>query len=159
MLSALSTCSLSFLPPTSSLRGAQSPYKMALPVVKTLQDCADFSRTVAPFLPQLYDLPNQILAHYNDFEALKSVYLSTNPLITAFAFALFITPIFLIVSEVNKNYSQVDRCWSILPTVYNVHYCVWAHKNGLNATKLDHLIAFSVIWSVCKNVVETRASD
>ena len=122
---------------------------MALPLVKTISDAADYSQTVAPFIPQLYSLPDQILAHYNDVEALKAVYLNTNPLITAFAFSLFVSPIFLIVSEVNRNYSQVDRCWSILPTLYNAHYCVWAHMKGLNTDRLDHLIAFSVIWSVC----------
>lgn len=121
---------------------------MALPVVATLQDCATFSKTVTPFIPQLYDLPNQIFAHYNDLTALKAIYTTTNPLVIAFAFALFVSPIFLIVAEVNKNYSQVDRCWSILPTIYNVHYCVWAHMNGLNTQRLDNLIAFSVIWSV-----------
>jgi hypothetical protein len=32
----------------------------ALPLVKTLSDCADYSKTVEPFLPQLYDLPYRV---------------------------------------------------------------------------------------------------
>ena len=74
--------------------------------------------------------------------------MATNPLITAFAFSLFLVPIFLLVSEVNKNYSQVDRMWSLLPTVYNAHYVVYAHCAGLETQRLDNLLAFSVVWSV-----------
>lgn len=121
---------------------------MALPNVTIPADCADFSLTVLPYIPQLYELPTQIFGNYNDLEALKLLYVSTNPLISAFAFALFISPIFLIVSEVNKNYSQVDRCWSILPTLYNIHYCVWAHLAGLSTARLDNLVAFSIVWSL-----------
>ncbi|KAG9972254.1 hypothetical protein KCU78_g23403, partial [Aureobasidium melanogenum] len=107
------------------------PVGTALPLVKTLADTVDFSKTVLPFIDQLYALPQQILQAGADTQALKHLYLSTNPLISGLAFALAITPIFLVVSEVNKNYSQVDRCWSLLPTVYNIHYNVWARLNGL----------------------------
>jgi steroid 5-alpha reductase family enzyme len=110
---------------------------MALPLVKTLPECADYAKTVQPFLPQLYDLPYQIAAHY----------VNTNPLMTALAFAtMFVTPIVLAVSEINRNYSQVDRLWSMLPAIYNVHYAIWAHLNGLPTTKLDHVMALSLIW-------------
>jgi steroid 5-alpha reductase family enzyme len=118
-----------------------------LPRVKSLQDCADFSKTVAPYLPQLWTLPQQILARYNDLDALKHLYLSTNPLITGFAFAMyFLAPVVLIVSEVNKNYSQVDRVWSMLPVLYNCHYAIWAHLAGVPAQRLDHVMAVSILW-------------
>jgi steroid 5-alpha reductase family enzyme len=66
---------------------------------------------------------------------------------TALAFAtMFVTPIVLAVSEINRNYSQVDRLWSLLPAIYNVHYAVWAHLNGLPTMKLDHVMAVSIIW-------------
>lgn len=121
---------------------------MALPVVKTLAECNNFKNTVLPYLPQLYDLPQQLLQSWNNPTELQNIYLATNPLITAAAFSLALVPVFLLVSELNKNYSQVDRMWSLLPTIYNAHYVVYAHMSGLNTERLDNLIAFSVVWSV-----------
>lgn len=120
---------------------------MALPLVKTLPECADYFKTVEPFLPQYYDLPHKVAAHITDPQALKALYVNTNPLMTALAFAtMFVTPIVLAVSEINRNYSQVDRLWSLLPAIYNVHYAVWAHLNRLPTMKLDHVMAVSIIW-------------
>lgn len=121
---------------------------MALPVVKSLEACADFSHTVLPYAGQLYDLPQQLIQSYNHPTELLNIYLATNPLISAFAFSLFLAPLFLIVSEINKNYSQVDRCWSILPTIYNAHFVTYAHLSGLPTQRLDNLLAVSVVWSV-----------
>lgn len=121
---------------------------MALPVIKTLQDCADFTKTVEPYIPQLYTLPNHIFTSITDAAALKHLYISTNPLITGFAFSLFLIPIFLVVSEVNRNYSQVDRVWSILPTLYNAHYAAWARLNGLPTQRVDNVLAFGVVWTL-----------
>lgn len=121
---------------------------MALPVVKTLAECNSFKNTVLPYLPQLYALPQQLLQSWNNPTELQNIYLATNPLITAAAFSLALVPVFLLVSEFNRNYSQVDRMWSLLPTIYNAHYVVYAHMSGLNTERLDNLIAFSVVWSV-----------
>ena len=121
---------------------------MALPAVKSVLDCADFNQAVTPFIPQLYELPQQLLQAISSPQALKALYLSTNPLISAFAFSLFLSPIFFVVAEINKNYSQVDRCWSILPTLYNAHYVMYAHLAGLPTARMDVLMAFSTIWSV-----------
>ena len=121
---------------------------MALPVVKTFADVVDFDKTVLFFVPQLYELPHRLLDSITDPNALLNVYTTTNPFVTAFAFALFISPIFLIVSEVNKNYSQVDRVWSILPTIYNIHFAVFARLTGLPTKRLDTLALVSIIWSV-----------
>ncbi len=121
---------------------------MALPVVKTVMDCADFSRTVTPFLPQLRPLPGILLESATNPAALRQIYLDTNPLISGFALSIALFPIFLILSEVNKNYSQVDRVWSILPTLYNAHYAIYAHLMGLETKRLDTLLAASCIWSV-----------
>jgi|SRR5690242_170144 len=119
---------------------------LAIPLLKELPECADLEKTVLPYLPQLYDLPSRIIESINDRQALLHVYASTNPLILGLAFALFMTPIVLVVSEFNRNYSQVDRLWSILPVIYNVHYDVWAHLNGLPTAKVDHIMALTVIW-------------
>lgn len=124
---------------------------MALPVVHTLTECADFTQTVSPYIYQLYDLPQQILQSYSNTTELYNLYLSTNPVISGFAFSLLLAPIFLLVSEVNRNCSQVDRCWSILPTLYNAHFTIYAHLSELPTKRLDNLLAFSVLWSVCSS--------
>lgn len=121
---------------------------MSLPVVKTLADCADIQKTVLPYLPQLYDLPQQILQSYSNLTELQALYLATNPLITALAFSLALAPVVLVVSEINKNYSQVDRLWSFLPTIYIAHYCAYSHMAGLPTHRLDTLTAASIIWTV-----------
>jgi steroid 5-alpha reductase family enzyme len=124
------------------------PAGVAMPIIKTLTDCASYSTTVEPYIPQLYALPEQILANIGDLEALKNIYASTNPIISGFAFSLALFPIFLVVSEVNRNWSQVDRVWSILPTLYHIHYAVWARMNGLETQRVDNVMAFSVLWSI-----------
>ncbi|PSN67892.1 DUF1295-domain-containing protein [Corynespora cassiicola Philippines] len=122
--------------------------EMTIPVIKSPPECADFSKTVEPYLPQLYELPYKIFERINDFEALQHLYVTTNPLISSLGFALFLTPIVLILSEFNRNYSQVDRLWSILPVIYNCHYDLWAHLNGLPTQRLDHVMAVTVLWGV-----------
>ena len=121
---------------------------MALPIVNTLAECSDFSKTVLPYVSQLYDLPYQLVQSYSNPTELYNIYLVTNPLISSLAFSLFLAPVFLLVSEINKNYSQVDRCWSLLPTIYNAHYVLYAHLSGLPRSRLDNLIACSTAWSV-----------
>ena len=130
---------------------------MALPVIRALADCADYSKTVLPYTRQLYDLPQQIFDNITNLQALKVLYVSTNPLILAFAFSLFLFPIFLIVSEINRNYSQVDRCWSILPTIYNAHYTAYAHATGISTRRLDVLLLLSTFWSVSVHLEPQRA--
>ncbi|RWA12390.1 hypothetical protein EKO27_g2702 [Xylaria grammica] len=121
---------------------------MALPAVKSLSDCTDYSKVVEPFLPQLYELPSNILSTLTSGESLLGLYASTNPLISGFAFSIFLGGIILIVSEVNRNYSQVDRLWSLLPTFYNVHFFAWTHLNNLPSQRVDLVLFWSVIWSV-----------
>jgi hypothetical protein len=121
---------------------------MALPALNSFEECADFYKTVVPYIPQLYNLPQQLLNSYSNLEELKALYLATNPLITAAALAAFLCPILWLASEVNKNYSQVDRIWSILPTIYIGHYVVYAHMIGMETERLDNLVTCFVIWSV-----------
>ena len=130
---------------------------MALPVIKSIVDCTDFSKTVSPYIGQLYDLPQQLFDNITNLQALKVLYVATNPLISAFAFSLFLFPIFLVVSEINRNYSQVDRCWSILPTIYNAHFTAYAHATGLATRRLDMLLLFSTFWSVGVHLQSQRA--
>ncbi|KAK5173860.1 uncharacterized protein LTR77_002541 [Saxophila tyrrhenica] len=120
---------------------------MALPVITSLADCADFSKTVEPYIPQLYAFPSNFANAITNPEALKHLYLTTNPIISGLAFSIATFPIFFIVAEINKNYSQVDRVWSILPTIYHIHYAVWARLNGMPTQLVDNVLAFSVVWS------------
>ncbi|KAK6434559.1 hypothetical protein LTR95_009258 [Oleoguttula sp. CCFEE 5521] len=119
----------------------------AIPVVKTLSECASYSHTIEPYLPQLYSLPEQIWTHITDPVALRNVYVATNPVISGLAFSIALFPIFLVVSEVNRNWSQVDRVWSILPTLYHIHYAVWGRMSGLNTDKVDKILLFSLLWT------------
>lgn len=121
---------------------------MALPVLKSLQDCGDYSKTVEPFIPQLYDLPYQVWDAITKPEQLKLLYIATNPLVSAFAVSLVLGGIFFIVSEVNKNYSQVDRMWSVIPNLYVIHLAFWARLAGLPHGRIDLVAAFTTIWSV-----------
>lgn len=67
---------------------------------------------------------------------------------TAIAFTIATMPIFLLVTEINKNYSQVDRIWSILPTVFHAHWAIWARLNGLPTKRVDNILACSVMWTL-----------
>lgn len=120
----------------------------ALPTVHSLTDCADLSKTVLAYLPQFYDVPQLAAQAWHHPELLKSIYLSTNPLVTSVVFSLALAAVVLVISEINRNYSQVDRIWSILPTVYNAHYVAYAHLSGLPTERLDHVLALSCLWSV-----------
>ena len=76
------------------------------------------------------------------------LYLNTNPLLFGFALSVFLGAVFLLAAEVNRNYSQVDRFWSLLPTLYIAHFNLWAHLSGLPTQRLDVILALSVTWSV-----------
>jgi hypothetical protein len=120
---------------------------MLLPALKSLRDCSDYSLTVEPFIPQLYALPARLL-DVRSLEGLTQLYIETNPLLSAFAVSVFLGLGFLIVSEVNRNYSQVDRLWSILPNLYVAHLAIWARLAGLPHSRIDLVAAFTTAWSV-----------
>lgn len=123
---------------------------MVLPVLMSVQDCANYTKTVEPFLPQLYALPQKLLDNALDPSALRQIYVETNPLISGLAFSIFLGFIFLIVSEINRNYSQVDRMWSILPNLYIVHLAVWAHLADISSDRITLVATASTIWSVSR---------
>lgn len=133
---------------------------MALPLIQSGADVT-FSNTVSPYIPQLYNLFQKVFQSISDPHALTEIYLSTNPLISAFAFSLFLAPIFLVVSEINKNYSQVDRFWSILPTVFNAHYALYAHALGLPTGRLDTVLVLSTLWTVrtLRQIIHDKLTD
>ncbi len=121
---------------------------MALPSLHTLQDCADYSKVVEPFLPQLYELADKLVQATRARQGFLDLYATTNPLVSGFALSVLLGSVFLVVSEYNKNYSQVDRCWSLLPTAYIAHFNVWARMAGIPSPRLDAALFFSILWSV-----------
>lgn len=123
---------------------------MALPLLNSLEDCADFGKAVKPYIPQLYALPEKLLDVFAGRESLLRLYTETNPLISGFAISVALGAVFLVVAEINRNYSQVDRCWSLLPTLYIAHFDAWARLTGLPTRRLDVALLFSAIWSVSR---------
>lgn len=121
---------------------------LPLPDIQSVADCASFSHSVLPFLAQLQSLPTTVSESSKDLASLKEIYLSTNPLVTAVAFCLFLAGLAFTFSELVGNHSQVDRLWSILPTVYNAHFAIWARMVGIKSESLDTILLISAIWSV-----------
>jgi hypothetical protein len=123
---------------------------LSLPALKSVTECADFDLAVRPYIPQLLELPHNLRAIVDSdskIQDLTLLYLNTNPLVSSLAFALVLSVIVLFVSEVNKNYSQVDRLWSILPALYIGQYAAWAHLNGLPTQRLDNVAVVGATWS------------
>ncbi|KAA8894243.1 hypothetical protein FN846DRAFT_975146 [Sphaerosporella brunnea] len=117
----------------------------ALPTVATPVDCASFSKTVAPYFHQLS--LSHLLPLLRGEIAPKEWYLATNPAITAILFALFISLVVFVSAEINRNFSQVDRLWSILPAVYTGHFALWSHLHGIESERVDTLAMLVALWS------------
>lgn len=121
---------------------------VALPKIASLSDCADFSKTILPFVPQLRALPELLGQTWSSPQDLKQLYLATNPVISALAVALALIPLLIIISEIKQNSSQIDQLWSIIPGICNAHFVLYAHLAGLPTQRLDTLLAVSTLWSV-----------
>lgn len=121
---------------------------MAVPTLLRFEDCASWAKTVEPYIPQLYELPSKVVDVLQGRQGLVELYTQTNPLISGFAISIALGAVFLVVAEFNKNYSQVDRCWSILPTFYIAHFDLWARLTGVPSQRIDAILVFGVAWSV-----------
>lgn len=119
-----------------------------LPALVSLEQCSDWSKTVEPFIPQFYELPGRLLDTFKTGGSFLELYRTTNPLVSGLACSIFLGAVFLVAAEVNRNYSQVDRFWSLLPTFYIAHFDVWARLNGVPHQRVDAALLFSVLWSV-----------
>lgn len=123
---------------------------MAVPTLLRFEDCASWAKTVEPYIPQLYELPSKVVDVFQGRQGLLELYTQTNPLISGFAFSVALGAVFLVVAEFNKNYSQVDRCWSLLPTFYIAHFDLWARLTGVPSQRIDAILVFGVAWSVSR---------
>jgi steroid 5-alpha reductase family enzyme len=131
---------------------------LAVPVVTFLEQAATWSKTVEPYYSQLQALPSQLMNVAAGRETLLELYVNTNPLVTGFAVSVALGAVFLVVAEITRNYSQVDRCWSILPTFYNAHFALWARLAGYPHQRVDAVLLWSVIWSVSPSHVKAMSS-
>ncbi|KHJ32119.1 putative duf1295 domain protein [Erysiphe necator] len=121
---------------------------MALPIVGSLKDCCSFEQTVTRYISQLYEFPSHVINTWHSPASLGNLYLATNPFIGGLIFSLFVAFALYLVSEVNGNVSLIDQSWSILPSIYNIHYVTYARLSGLNTKRLEVLVFVSVIWSI-----------
>jgi hypothetical protein len=121
---------------------------MAPPTLYTLEECSEWSKAVTPFIPQLYEFPHKLLRVILQREGFLDLYINTNPVVSGFAISVFLGLVFLVVSEINRNYSQVDRCWSLLPSMYIAHFDIWARLAGVPTQRIDAALLFCVLWSV-----------
>ncbi|KAF3386191.1 hypothetical protein F1880_000457 [Penicillium rolfsii] len=121
---------------------------LPLPRVESLVDYTSFKLTVLPYLAQLQWLPASLQEAGRNLDSLTEVYLATNPMVSALALCSVLAGVFFLAAEINRNFSQVDRFWSILPAVYNVHFAIWARLAGIRTQALDTIAVISVIWSI-----------
>lgn len=127
---------------------------MVLYTLQTLEDCASYAKAVEPYIDELWELPAAILNGIDGFirgsdgPTLLELYGRTNPLVLGFALSLFLGSVFFVLSELNGNYSQVDRFWSLLPTLYIAHFNLWSRLSGRLSRRLDIVLLFSTAWSV-----------
>ncbi|KDN60580.1 hypothetical protein CSUB01_02079 [Colletotrichum sublineola] len=117
---------------------------MALPSVSSLEECSEWAKVAEPYIPQLLDLPRKIAASPH---SLPQIYFETNPLVSGFAFSLLIAVITLGLSEYHRNYSQIDRLWSLLPNWYALHTAAWAYLNGEPSQRVALAGVATTIWS------------
>lgn len=75
-------------------------------------------------------------------------YKQTNPLATSILFSVGLSVFTLILSEITRNFSQVDRLWSILPAVYVCHYAYWSRINDMQCDRADTAAVIAVAWSL-----------
>ncbi|EPS44305.1 hypothetical protein H072_1704 [Dactylellina haptotyla CBS 200.50] len=85
---------------------------------------------------------------FNGKRAFQDAYQQTDPLATSILASVILSGLTLIVSEITRNFSQVDRLWSILPAIYIVHYSHWASLNNVHSDRVDTAAVIAVIWSV-----------
>lgn len=136
-----------------------SQLKMALPALQVFENCAEWNKTIEPYLPQLYELPAKLLDVLQSRQGFVELYTQTNPLISGLAFSIVLGFIFLVVSEINQNFSQVDRCWSILPTFYVAHFDLWARLSGIDSSRIDTILLFCTAWTVSRGTHHPSRQD
>ncbi|KAH8549713.1 hypothetical protein BGW37DRAFT_500525 [Umbelopsis sp. PMI_123] len=100
----------------------------------------DFVQNQAPIY-----LKNTTLAP----ESLLQSYISLDPLISALAIATVFSIAHWFIGLVTSNYSQVDKCWSILPVVYSWHFSVHDYLvHGQVHPRLVLITTLITVWGM-----------
>ncbi len=73
------------------------------------------------------------------------LYKATDPLVTAIALSLGFAAVCWLLSILTREYSWVDRLWSITPMIYSVHFAAYA---GFHDARLNLMAALVVLWGV-----------
>ena len=73
------------------------------------------------------------------------LYRSTDPLVTALVVAGGFSALCWVLSLLTREYSWVDRLWSITPPLYAIHFAAYA---GFGDARLNLMAALVVLWGV-----------
>jgi steroid 5-alpha reductase family enzyme len=73
------------------------------------------------------------------------LYRTTDPLVTALVIAGGFALGCWVLSLITKEYSWVDRLWSITPPLFAVHFAAYA---GFDDTRLNLMASLTVLWGV-----------
>jgi len=76
---------------------------------------------------------------------LIELYKTTDPLTTALWVAGALALLCWVLSLITKEYSWVDRLWSITPVLFAVHFAGYA---GFNDARLNLMATLAVLWGV-----------
>ena len=74
-----------------------------------------------------------------------ALYQATDPLVTAFWASLGFAGLCWVLSILTREYSWVDRLWSITPVMYAVHFAGYV---GFTDTRLNLMAGLVAIWGV-----------
>lgn len=76
---------------------------------------------------------------------MMGLYEATDPLITALWAAGGLAALCWVLSLITKEYSWVDRLWSITPPLFAIHFAAHA---GFDDARLNLMAALTVLWGV-----------
>lgn len=77
--------------------------------------------------------------------AMLELYRSTDPLVTALVVAGGFSALCWVLSLLTREYSWVDRLWSITPPLYAIHFAAYA---SFGDARLNLMAALVVLWGV-----------
>ncbi|KAI7896610.1 uncharacterized protein EV154DRAFT_411187 [Mucor mucedo] len=92
------------------------------------------------------NITSSILSLVQNPTQLIVFYKNTDPLVSALYFTTGLIVIHYVMSEITKNYSQVDKAWSILPAIYAWHFTI--HDYVLNNSFHPRLLAAAILISI-----------
>ncbi|KAI9478664.1 MAG: hypothetical protein EXX96DRAFT_255562 [Benjaminiella poitrasii] len=111
-------------------------WEHAWSIIQTSASNITSFKTVSSFISACIQQPEILLTYYKN----------TNPLESALYFTTILIVIHYVTSEITKNYSQVDKAWSILPVVYAWHYTI--HDYFLHSAFHPRLLTASILISI-----------